>query len=246
MRDEYDRPPLDLLTIEEIEQAAYKIDEKYWPLILEFRHARFYPPSVPVPPRRPSQLLKTFQSYAQELFNAEAAKYKPFRLDGRFPTWLARLSDRIAVHLQKVWVQLEESDPKSTLLAHGVSNLSMDGSVRDALWDRLNYFRSKDSGHQEPPPAPDQTANQTESAENSKPIHESMADQLKRLQAECNLTAQELADAVGVDLRSIFRHLSGQALPRRTHLATYSKLFSEKLGKTVILKTSPKRQRNAI
>lgn len=72
----------------------------------------------------------------------------------------------------------------------------------------------------------------------SKPI----GTQIDDLRKECRLTVEELADALDVDPRSVYRHLSGKADPRSRHLAAYEKLFSQKLGNPIRLNTSGKSQ----
>lgn len=131
--DSFERPPLPALVSEQIRDAAYRIDQRYWPLIIEFRVPNFIPPDVPVPTQRPLQFLAVFVSYAKELFEAEAKHYEPFRSDERYTTWLCRISNRISVHLQDVFWKLHKADPKAGLLYQGVSNLRMDADVQRAM-----------------------------------------------------------------------------------------------------------------
>ncbi len=131
--EDFQRPPLAPLVKEEISQSMHEIDQRYWPLIIEFRRARFIPPDVPVPPERPLQLLEAFRSYATELFDAEAGRYGPFRAEPLHAIWLSNLATRISVRIQEVFSKLEEGDPESTLFAHGVNGLRLDGIVNQAL-----------------------------------------------------------------------------------------------------------------
>jgi len=133
----FECPPLDRLTFEEISQAAHEIDKRYWPLIIAFRVANFIPPSVPVPPQRPLQLIELFRSYALELFKAEADRFEPFRADRLYVPWLSDLSNRIGVHIQDVFRQLEEGDPDSLLTYHGASNLRIGAAVQEAMSDLI-------------------------------------------------------------------------------------------------------------
>lgn len=74
---------------------------------------------------------------------------------------------------------------------------------------------------------------------------ESIGDQINRLREECHLTVEGLAEALGVDSRSVYRHLAGHSQPRVSHIGAYERVFSELLGrKVVISKTSGKRQVN--
>jgi hypothetical protein len=69
----------------------------------------------------------------------------------------------------------------------------------------------------------------------------SLADQIKRLKDECDITAEELAEALGVVPRSIFKHLAGTTIPRRGHLAAYERLFTARLQRTVTFQKVSKR-----
>jgi DNA-binding transcriptional ArsR family regulator len=86
--------------------------------------------------------------------------------------------------------------------------------------------------------------NEGESAHTSpQPPTESIGAQLDRLREECRLTVEDLAAALDVDPRSVYRHLSGKSLPRRSHIGAYERLFSQKLErKVVLLIRSGKRQ----
>lgn len=131
-----ERPPLAPLVLEETRQSAYEIDQRYWPLIVAFRVARFIPPSIPVPPHRPLQMLEVFKSYAKELYEAEANRYESFQSHRLYVTWLSNLNNRIAVHLQEVFQHLEESDPgQATLLWHGIAYLRIDAEVRESMFE---------------------------------------------------------------------------------------------------------------
>jgi DNA-binding XRE family transcriptional regulator len=70
------------------------------------------------------------------------------------------------------------------------------------------------------------------------PSEISISSQLKKLQAECDITAEKIAEHIGVEPRSIYRHLSGKATPRRNHIAAYEKLFAEKTGRPIRLTKS--------
>jgi DNA-binding XRE family transcriptional regulator len=68
----------------------------------------------------------------------------------------------------------------------------------------------------------------------------SLPAQIKRLQNECGISAEKMAEAVGIDPRSIYKHLAGQTVPRRNHITAYEKLFSERLNRPVSLRKSVK------
>ena len=67
-------------------------------------------------------------------------------------------------------------------------------------------------------------------------------DQLELLREECRITVEKLAEGIGLDPRSVYRHLSGEAAPRARQIGAYEKLFSKRLSRSVRLETSVKRQ----
>jgi DNA-binding XRE family transcriptional regulator len=71
---------------------------------------------------------------------------------------------------------------------------------------------------------------------------EPISKQIDDLRNECRWTKEELAELVGLSVRSIYKHISGEQYPRSRHVAEYEKKFSEKLDKIVHLNTSGKRQ----
>lgn len=66
--------------------------------------------------------------------------------------------------------------------------------------------------------------------------------QIEAFRVECRITVEELAEGLDVAPRSVYRHLSGEAAPRHRQIASYEKLFSQKLGRKIRLETSSKRQ----
>jgi hypothetical protein len=230
----FERPPLAPLVADEISQSMDEIDRRYWPLIIEFRVARFIPPDIPVPRQRPHQLIEVFKSYAKELYEAEASRYESFRASGMYPTWLSNLNNRIAVHLQKVFHHLEESAPSATLLYHGIVYLRIDADVRELMFALGKQYTQGEARPQieSSKPAPVSLA--------AFPQEESIGRQIKRLQEECGITAEDMAEALEVVPRSIYKHLAGTTMPRRIHIAAYEKLFSECLKRSVTLRKSVK------
>jgi hypothetical protein len=72
---------------------------------------------------------------------------------------------------------------------------------------------------------------------------ESISVQLNRYREECRFTVEELAEAVSIEPRSVYRHLSGESEPRLRQIGAYERTFSDRLGKKVVIhKTSGKRQ----
>jgi hypothetical protein len=66
-----------------------------------------------------------------------------------------------------------------------------------------------------------------------------VAVQLSRLKEESHLTAQELAELVELDDRSVRRHLSGQTSPYDRHLRAYERVFSKQLSRKIVISKMP-------
>jgi DNA-binding transcriptional regulator YiaG len=66
--------------------------------------------------------------------------------------------------------------------------------------------------------------------------------QIDTLREECRLPVEQLAEEIGLSVRSVYRHLSGEANPSSRHMAEYESFFSKRLSRTIKFKTSPKRQ----
>ena len=62
-----------------------------------------------------------------------------------------------------------------------------------------------------------------------------VAQQIEALRLECDLTQQKLSDEMGIELRTVQRHLSGESVPHRRGLAAYEKYFSKRLNRKVII-----------
>ena len=136
----FQRPPLPPLVADQISQSMDEIDRRYWPQIIEFRVAKAIPPDIPVPRKRPHQLLELFKSYAKELYEAEASRYEPYRANRMYVAWLSNLNNRIAVRLQEVYKHLDESDRDSMLGYHGMSNLRIDADVHEVMFKLGNQY----------------------------------------------------------------------------------------------------------
>jgi len=68
---------------------------------------------------------------------------------------------------------------------------------------------------------------------------ETVGAQIQRLRTESNLTVDQLAEKVGLDVRNVTRHISGKTRPRLSNLAAYERVFSEVLGRKVTIKKMP-------
>jgi hypothetical protein len=62
--------------------------------------------------------------------------------------------------------------------------------------------------------------------------------EIEKLRVECDITVEFLAEEIGIEPRSVYRHLSGDATPNKRRIAIYEKVFSERLNRPVTLRNS--------
>jgi DNA-binding XRE family transcriptional regulator len=75
--------------------------------------------------------------------------------------------------------------------------------------------------------------NQNKSVTPSEP--QNIGRTLRLLREESRMTMEQVAEEIGVSIRTVERHESGDTSIRSTNLASYEELFSRKLGRTVRL-----------
>jgi hypothetical protein len=98
------------------------------------------------------------------------------------------------------------------------------------------------SAPQGSPPAPE--AKPSDQAE-PKPVpaapppEETIAAQIQRLREECKWTIPELAEAAGLDSRTVDRHLAGKFIPYPRTLSAYEKAFRKRLKRQVVIRKMP-------
>jgi hypothetical protein len=68
-----------------------------------------------------------------------------------------------------------------------------------------------------------------------------VSQQLRKLLDECRMTAEQVAEQIRIDPRSVYRHLAGTSVPRPRQIASYEKAFSETLNKSIRIEMSGKR-----
>lgn len=239
--DEPDKPNLGLFAYEEIEAALHEIDKTFWQALSEMlqpisgviEFVTRMSGKGPLPPKRPQKLCTTLYVYAQELFRKEASQYPQ---SPQLQHWLSKLAERIGERVMQTVYQLENNNRLQTLTYHGVSHDKMKETVDEALKSIL-ASRSQHPQQQSTCPEAQFTPKPIESERNK----DDLPTQLASLMNECHLTAEQVAVSLGVTPRSVFRHLSGEAKPRKNHLIAYEELFSKKLKREVRLNTSSKR-----
>jgi hypothetical protein len=241
---EPDRPPLNPIMFELIDQTLHKIDMDYLPVLA----ARQVGLQIGVPeslrvPKSPALLLNTLCDYAGALFRAEANNYEELRKGGTYPAWLSRLADRIAARVLKVVEDVDRMNIPASLKYHGVTEADMRDHLKEFLAGAVNRYAWKDSGPMAPTPSPQPETPVSPPQPASAPLTRSIAQQLKDLQDESRMTVEEMAEAIEIEPRSVFRHLSGDSIPRAKQIGAFERLFTDKLGRPVRLETSGKRQR---
>ena len=73
----------------------------------------------------------------------------------------------------------------------------------------------------------------------SHPSGETVAAQINRLREECQLTVDDLAEKMSLDVRSVRRHLTGDTVPYDRHVWAYQRLFSKLLNREVVISKTP-------
>jgi len=71
------------------------------------------------------------------------------------------------------------------------------------------------------------------------PITETVGAQINHLREECHLTAEELAEEVELDSRTVQRHLADETTPYARHLRIYERVFSKLLNRPVVICKMP-------
>jgi hypothetical protein len=240
-----ERPlPLDSYTCEKIDSELHKFDELYWPKITAFRVKIYYAPDEPVPPQRPQHLLHEIEWYAERLFKVEADYYERLRSDIQYGLWLDGLANRVRARVLKNLETLESSVPNTSILGyHGLTKPRIEEYLMLMLTKyRLQYEQGISDSQRGA--ATFSSSAQVPNQSGSPKAAEPLAEQIKQLKDECDITAEEIAGALGVVPRSIWKHLAGTTLPRRGHLAAYERLFTERLGRLVTFqKVSKKSQK---
>jgi len=68
---------------------------------------------------------------------------------------------------------------------------------------------------------------------------ETVGAQIQRLRVECDLKEEALAEHIGIDIRSVQRHLASEQLPRALTLRKYEKTFPKLLNRQIVIRGTP-------
>ncbi len=71
----------------------------------------------------------------------------------------------------------------------------------------------------------------------------SVGEQIEALRIECDWTTEFLAEKIGISARSAYRHVSNDDTPSKLNLGKYERVFSEALGKKVLIVTTSEKVR---
>lgn len=231
------RPPLGADIYEAIALAQYEVDQKYWAELQPLRVSSLALLNAdlkgqPLPPKQSLHLLKILGEYAGALFDVEARKYPP---GPELARWLLDLGERIEARV------LESLQPNfSGTLAYHATAEEMGKAVHNPI---KSHIEDSTAGSPRiPPPLMSTGAVQLPQTAVGQPEPPgevqrgaTIREQIEMLRNECRFTVEDLAEAIRVSTRSVYRHLSGDADPRQRHLAAYEKVFSEKLKRQVHL-----------
>jgi DNA-binding XRE family transcriptional regulator len=252
---ELERPPLDRRVFEKIEIMQHVVDQQHWPILAGFQVDAAKKRNPPLPlPKTPMNLLGELQAYASMLFKREADQYGEFRRNPNYAAWLGFVEQRVIARVLRTIAAIEEASRPATLGYHGLTDDEIMEGLGKVLFEvRNSYLWTVPAS--EPPQVSILTIDATEvgrkpSAGISSPTRETadfariptMGEQLKALREEGRLTAEELAEKINVEPRSVYRHLNGSTMPRPRQIAAYEAFFSKRLGRAIRFKTSVERQ----
>ena len=188
----------------------------------------------PVPPQQPLHVLGTVSAYASQLFYVEAREYSR---DPQLGHWLEKLAERIKERVLRAVDKIDASPTAKRLSYHGVTTAQM----RETIDAALQLAIEKQLRQAAAPDSQTRTKEQVIRTQSATMPSEIAADQpiskqIAELCDECRWTVEELAEAVELSPRSVYRHLSEDAAPRKRQLAAYEKAFSTKLKRQVTFK----------
>jgi ribosome-binding protein aMBF1 (putative translation factor) len=85
-------------------------------------------------------------------------------------------------------------------------------------------------------PTPETKTTTEEPPPSEPPRAEAIASQIDRLREECHWTMETLAAKTGLSVRSVQRHLSGDAKPYERNIPAYERAFSKQLKRDVVIR----------
>jgi hypothetical protein len=177
-----------------------------------------------LPPPRASLLLE-LREYASAMFDCKAQQFKIIAPN---ETILREWLNQIAAAVQRNVIR--ETDGRFEYVRATIKQRKQ--IVAEVLKRRIEHWVGSFRSDR---PAEYKQTDQQDRRESF------LGNQLKALCEEARLTVEQLAEAIGVEPRSVYRHFTGTP-PRKRQIAEYEKVLSRKLHRLVRLETSAKRQ----
>jgi DNA-binding transcriptional ArsR family regulator len=202
------------------------------------------PPPLPPLPLESLVLVEKLERYARDGLRACGAGQgffmdfnveKALRILRTCCTEVVKIEIKFYVSLPAYRAEWFEEIKRKTI-ASAVGLVPYDSNcretIRSALKDTLDEI-----------PIPNRSVKAEKPKENIPSRPAPIASELRILLDESRVTAEELAEEIDLDVRSVYRHLK-ETPPRKRQIAAYEKFFSARLGRKIRLNTSPKRQGN--
>jgi hypothetical protein len=232
-------PWLDPTILEEIETRRFSVHKRFWDELAPLRFlldnssldkfASLMPgdksPPQPPMPKQPLRLCKILVRYADELFQMEYTFYYDAPDAAVWSSSLAARVEQLVV---------DNVDRIGDLTFHATHD-----QMRTAMREGLLEIYGALIAPLTPDPVPQSPA-VIVIPEASPKVQ--MAEQIMALFKEVGLVnesglaVKDVATALGVRPKSVYRHIDGDAYPREGHLDAYEKFFSEALGRPITLK----------
>jgi hypothetical protein len=173
----------------------------------------------------------SLDGWFQEL--RSATKTKPPAVSRQFDS-----NGRVAAHVNDGVI----SNPcqASADLCRALESLAIEAERKEAE-RKEREDRSKPLDHDLPKHDTSHDVSNVMVKRQKRPKTEPLKVQLAHLRKDCKLTVDQLAEAIDIETRSVYRHLRG-TIPRDEQLRAYERVFTEKLGQPITLTTTPKRQ----
>lgn len=224
----------------------------------------------PRPPKRASEFYLILSNYSTQVFLLEAAAYPRFPPHPHFRNWLINLAQRVEDHVIGVVNDIKASDHEKDFSYHGVAEDEMRKTIRQRLEEEMKYRFPLEFPRSSPLPQLSMKLKPAElrkigiDPENTNPLlQEVVADasrdrgaspapektergfgeELDRLLREARKSPEYIAEKIGVDPTTVYRHKSGKYSPTRTTVGKYEKALSGILGYDVRLPTPTIRQK---
>ena len=219
MSTNQNRPPLTPETLEEIKVDQYAVHQSCWadlqPLCVN-RLADVFASlngklSKPPMPKQPIKLLNLLKGYALFLFRREEKHYPD---SAELALWRSSLAETIEDMVMDNVAKIESG--MRSLQFHASLD-QMRESVREALAYELGDLSHKESQQKE-----------------RLQLEQSTAHRLEVLIEESRMKNEEVAAAIGISVRSLYRHLDGGTI-RKANQQAYVDFLSQKLGRKVTL-----------